>query len=256
MTAQQFPTRFASLLLKRDMANIDEQPAEFEQITVDLSQSRLAAADYFELKLRKPAVGFVVVRGPLTGTLKLHPRQRTAPPLDLVIIDKFPAVAQTFYLENSAVADTISILFLHNLDLLFVLSPSRQVGVTTIQGNVGVLGTVSIAGAVTVLNSSTDALVAISTQRTAGYSVQYALGLGVLTAAAQVIPNGFSIYIWADSSNTDEIAFTLDGVTAPIVGTHASLKPGQGFPFQLDNTNRLKFISLVAGQKVNIAAVI
>ena len=252
----QFPTRFASLLLKRDLTNIDEQPAEFEQITIDLSTARLTPDSYFELKLRKPAVGFVVVRGPLSGTLKLHPRQRTAPPLDLVIIDKFPAVAQTFYLENTGVADTISILFLHNLDLLFVLSPSRQVGVTTIQGNVGVIGTVSVAGAVTVLNSSTDALVAISTQRVAGYSVQYVVGVGVISAAAQVIPNGFSIYVWADSSNTDEIAFTLDGATAPIIGTHASLKPGQGFPFQLANTNLLKFISAAAGQKVNVAAVI
>lgn len=256
MTQKQFPTRFASLLLKRDLANIDEQPAEFEQIRVDLSESRLSPESYFELKLRNPAVGFVMLRGPITGTLKLHPRQRNAPALDLTIIDKFPAVAQTFYLENSAVADQIQILFLHNLDLLFVLSPSRQVAVTTIQGNVGVIGTVSVAGAVTVLNSSTDALVAISTQRTSGYSAQYLVGVAVVSAAAQVIPNGFSIYVWADNSNTDEVAFTLDGVTVPVVGTHASLKPGQGFPFQLDNTNRLKFISLTAAQKINIAAVV
>jgi alpha-D-ribose 1-methylphosphonate 5-triphosphate synthase subunit PhnG len=256
MTQSQFPTRFASLLLKRDMANIDDQPAEFEQISVDLSESRLDPGSYFELKLRKPAVGFVMVKGPITGTLKLHPRQRTAPPLDLTIIDKFPAVAQTFYLENSAVTDQVSILFLHNLDLLFVLSPSRQVGVTTIQGNVGVIGTVSVAGAVTVLNSSTDALVAISTQRTTGYSAQYTVGVAVVTGVAQVIPNGFSIYIWADASNTVEVAFTLDGVTAPVVGINASLKPGQGFPFQLDNINRLKFIASAAGQKMNIAAVI
>lgn len=84
-----------------------------------------------------------------------------------------------------------------------------------------------------------------------GFSKKYSVGTTVVQGDNRPVPDGFAVAIWADSGNSGEIAFTLDG-TDPGVGTNASLKAGQGITVRVTNINKLKFIASAAAQIVNV----
>jgi hypothetical protein len=88
--------------------------------------------------------------------------------------------------------------------------------------------------------------------RSSGYSKQYSVGTTVVTGDNQAVPDGKSIAIWADPDNTAEVAFTFDGTTNPVVGTHAGLKPGQGLSMALTNINKIKMVAASGTQKINV----
>jgi hypothetical protein len=101
----------------------------------------------------------------------------------------------------------------------------------------------------TVINPATNDLFQ---NRSSGYSKKYSVGTTVVTGDNQAVPDGKAIAIWADPDNTAEVAFTFDGTTNPVVGTHAGLKPGQGISIMLTNINKLKMVAASGTQKINI----
>jgi hypothetical protein len=101
----------------------------------------------------------------------------------------------------------------------------------------------------TVINPATSELFQ---NRSSGYSKQYSVGTTVVTGDNQAVPDGKAIAIWADPDNTDEVAFTFDGTTNPVVGTHAGLKPGQGISIMLTNINKIKMVAASGTQKINV----
>jgi hypothetical protein len=101
----------------------------------------------------------------------------------------------------------------------------------------------------TVINPATNELFQ---NRSSGYSKQYSVGTTVITGDNQAVPDGKAIAIWADPDNTAEVAFTFDGTTNPVVGTHAGLKPGQGISIMLTNINKIKMVAASGTQKINI----
>jgi hypothetical protein len=114
----------------------------------------------------------------------------------------------------------------------------------------------TLAGGVKVKNASGTAInpatIELFQNRASGYSKQYAVGTTVVTGDNQAVPDGKAIAIWADPDNTAEVAFTFDGTTNPVVGTHAGLKPGQGISIMLTNINNIKMVAASSGQKINI----
>jgi hypothetical protein len=101
----------------------------------------------------------------------------------------------------------------------------------------------------TVINPATSELFQ---NRSSGYSKQYSVGTTVVTGDNQAVPDGKAIAIWADPDNTNEVAFTFDGTTNPVVGTHAGLKPGQGISIMLTNINKIKMVAESGTQKINV----
>jgi hypothetical protein len=108
----------------------------------------------------------------------------------------------------------------------------------------------------TVINPATEDTLARTSElfqsRSSGYSKQYSVGTTVVTGDNQAVPDGKAIAIWADPDNTAEVAFTFDGTTNPVVGTHAGLKPGQGISIMLTNINKIKMVAASGTQKINI----
>ena len=88
---------------------------------------------------------------------------------------------------------------------------------------------------------------------TTGYSAQVAVGTTVVTLAAHAVPAGRAVALIPDTANTGQIAYTLDGATAPVVGTHAGLKANQGIAVEVANISQIKVIASAAGQVLNVS---
>jgi ribosomal protein L12E/L44/L45/RPP1/RPP2 len=93
-------------------------------------------------------------------------------------------------------------------------------------------------------------LVAQGANRTSFYSAQVVVGTTYSQLAAQAVPDGFKVVLYADSDNTGEIAYGTSSLVA--VGTNAGLKAGQGVRLQVDNVNRIYVIASAAGQILNV----
>jgi hypothetical protein len=144
---------------------------------------------------------------------------------------------------------------------LFTVSPeSALMGEVKVQNASGAVINPAtedtLAGGLKVKNAAgaviNPANVELFENRSSGYSKQYVVGTTVVTGDNQAVPDGKSIAIWADPENTAEVAFTFDGTTNPVIGTHAGLKPGQGLSIALTNINKIKMIAASGTQKVNI----
>ena len=75
----------------------------------------------------------------------------------------------------------------------------------------------------------------------------------MITLAAHAVPAGRAVALIPDTANTGEIAYTLDGATAPAVGTAAGLKANQGIAVEVANVSQIKVIASAAGQVLNVS---
>lgn len=187
---------------------------------------------------------------------------------DLTIWGGLPGRFSKMFIKNSAQAGKILyVAVIIDPSLLPVLFPEASLGMVGIANTSGTpinpATEDTLAAGIKVKNSSgtvinpardenLQTLISQGANRTSGFSKQYIVGTTVVTGDNQAVPEGFPVLIYADADNTGEVAFTLDGTTTPVIGTHASLKKGQGIEVKITNINKLKFIATASGQKVNV----
>ncbi len=156
------------------------------------------------------------------------------------------------YLTNPAGSGTMHIRIHTNPTALMTVSPELFIYDFFYRDTSGVRKNLALEATLQNVLSEVQIISSSVKNRASGYSKQYLVTTSVTTGDDQAVPDGFKVVVFADSDNTAEVAFTLDGITTPVVGTHASLKKGQGIEVALTNVNKLKFVAAAGTQKINV----
>ncbi|MEM4203891.1 MAG: hypothetical protein QXS54_07465 [Candidatus Methanomethylicaceae archaeon] len=168
------------------------------------------------------------------------------------LVPIFP-IAKIFLVVKEGASGKLKFRVYKDPSFLFTATPEVQIGYTKLKNSsetiIDPATEPTLASALQQLQQQTPELQRLTKVYSAGTSGQ----VSVTTAGAQLpnipVPVGGCVSLWADSTNSDEVAVNIG--SAAVVGTHAGLRAGQGLDLPVDNANRIYLKAAAGTQKIN-----